>query len=103
GVEGGDGVAPEGRAHQRDHRIQDDGGDEREAGAEPQERLPPASTGKRRQRLAATAPACRRSSTCFGLPPGCTARPMLCWTSSLTPSQAGSVVGTSFALGSASR
>src|SRR5262249_48064667 len=79
--------------------------------AEPDERLPatdvaaarePATDGQRLP-AAATAFFCSRSRTCCGSPPGWTATPMFCWTSTFTRSHAGSVVGTSFAFGNASR
>src|SRR5206468_7058285 len=94
-VQPGDRVAPERRAHQLGGRIHDDGQDQREARGEPRERRPssaPRAAAREgrwrrlRQRLlpAAIAFFCRRSRTCFGSPPGCTASPMFCWTSSLT-------------------
>src|SRR4029077_12146147 len=105
----GDRVASERGAHEREGGIEDDAGDERETGAEPEQRLPPARAPRDgpveppQRAAAATALRWSWSSTCLGLPPGCTARPMFCWTSSLTRSHAGSVVGASRALGSASR
>ena len=111
-IETGDGIAALRGAHEGDDRIHDDACDEYQAGTEPEERLPaacaaparePAPRASQRLPAAATAFLWSWSSTCLGLPPGWTARPMFCWTSSFTLSHAGSVVGASLALGSASR
>src|SRR5439155_700159 len=105
-VEAGDRVLAERRLDEPRRRIQHDAADEEEARAEPEERLPvgrsprAARTGQRQRPPAVVAFFWSWSRTCLGLPPGCTASPMFCWTSSLTLSHAGSVVGTSLALGS---
>src|SRR5262249_20802046 len=105
----GDRNRPKGRADQRGRGKEHAPADQHEARPEPEERLPPgrsprtARTAHRQRPPAAAAFCWSRSRTCLGFPPGCTASPIVCCTSSFTLSHAGSVVGASFADGRASR
>src|SRR5262249_10118314 len=95
----GDRIAPQRGVHERNRGVEHDAADEGQARAEPEKRLPAAAS----HFAAATAFCWSWSRTCLALPPGCTARPMFCCTSSFTPSHAGSVVGARRAFGKASR